>query len=404
MDLTPDTVLKRANGVNIAIDSAHVVQVKVNGRRASFSNLALTLLTVFAEPLTMRQALKKLQVSGAQHWVELTSAVSKLWVLGALYNYEENQFVPDKNFASFGSSPIHITMLNDRVRTEMFFDAIKNTVKEGDVVVDIGTGTGVLAVEAARAGAARVYAIEAGAIADVAQSVFNNSGFADRITLFRGWSTQIELPEKADVLVSEIIGNDPFDENVLQVFVDARKRLLKPGAQIIPRSIRVKGVPVSIPANLLQNRLLQEHDLENWSKWYGSDFSALKNFNPSLARHLIKANAQKVNELTVYDEPIVLAGVDFQTFSEPGVENLVQGKAGKAFNGLLTYFELDLNNKVLSNHPIHTDRNNSWINFVWYLPEALQLKTGEEYTIHYKYAGGRDSEIRLLPHIAKKDI
>ena len=56
------------------------------------------------------------------------------------------------------------------------------------------------------------------------------NGVQDGVTLIRGWSREIELPERADLLVAELIGNEPFEEEVLETTLDARRRLLKPGA------------------------------------------------------------------------------------------------------------------------------------------------------------------------------
>src|SRR5688572_5656058 len=110
---------------------------------------------------------------------------------------------------------LHASMLSDRDRTSSFIDAIKAAVEPGDVVVDIGTGTGVLAIAAAQAGARHVYAIEAGPISKLAREIVQRNDLADRITVIRGWSNETRLPEKCDVLVSEIIGHEPLAEGVL---------------------------------------------------------------------------------------------------------------------------------------------------------------------------------------------
>ena len=95
---------------------------------------------------------------------------------------------------------LHVNMLNDRTRTSGYLASIGKAVRRGDVVLDIGTGTGIYAIAAARAGARHVYAVEAGRIAKAARTLFEANGVADRITLIRGLSTRITLPERADVL------------------------------------------------------------------------------------------------------------------------------------------------------------------------------------------------------------
>jgi Ribosomal protein L11 methyltransferase (PrmA) len=143
----------------------------------------------------------------------------------------------------------HARMLHDHRRTGDYLAALTAAVRPGDVVLDIGTGSGVLSVAAARAGARRVYAVEATDIASVAERVFEVYGVQDRVSLLSGWSRQIELPEKADLLVAEIIGNEPFEEEILETTLDARQRLLKPGARLIPHALTLLARPVQPPSS-----------------------------------------------------------------------------------------------------------------------------------------------------------
>ena len=138
-------------------------------------------------------------------------------------------------------------MLHDDRRTGDYMAALVAAVRPGDVVLDIGTGSGVLAVAAARAGARRVYAVEASDIAEVAERVFAANGVADTVTLVPGWSRHIELPEPADLLVAEIIGNEPLEEEILETTLDARRRLLKPDARLIPHTLTLLARPLRLP-------------------------------------------------------------------------------------------------------------------------------------------------------------
>ena len=132
---------------------------------------------------------------------------------------------------------VHRIMICDRIRTEAFRGAIDSAVRPGDVVLDVGAGSGILSMFAARAGAARVYAVERTAVAGMAQQLAAANGLADTIQVIHGDVIDIELPEQVDVIVSEWLGGFGIDEGMLVPVVAARDRWLKPGGTMIPRVI-----------------------------------------------------------------------------------------------------------------------------------------------------------------------
>ena len=142
----------------------------------------------------------------------------------------------------------HRQYLSDGTRVTALSAAIERVVKPGDVVVDLGAGTGILGLLACRAGARRVYAIEEGGMIEVAREIVRANGHEDRIVFVRGLSTEIELPEKADVVVADQIGRFGFDAGVFEYFADARERFLKPAGVTIPAEIALHAAPVEAPA------------------------------------------------------------------------------------------------------------------------------------------------------------
>ncbi len=133
----------------------------------------------------------------------------------------------------------HLSMLLDTKRLDAFRQAIDTTVSPGDVVVDVGCGTGILSFMACEAGARRVYAIEGAPILEVARELAAANGFADRVEFIEGWSIDVDLPEPADVLITETIGSAGLDEGIVAWAADARTRLLKPTATIVPSRLRL---------------------------------------------------------------------------------------------------------------------------------------------------------------------
>jgi type I protein arginine methyltransferase len=125
-------------------------------------------------------------------------------------------------------------MMGDHVRRDAYGEALRRSVRPGSVVVNIGTGTGVFALQACRLGARRVVAIEPDAIIEVARELAAANGFADRIELIQGLSTDVTLDEPADVVVSDLRGVLPLHGHHLPSVRDA-KRFLGPGGVLIPQ-------------------------------------------------------------------------------------------------------------------------------------------------------------------------
>jgi len=126
-------------------------------------------------------------------------------------------------------------MIADRVRMDPYAYALKAAIRPDSIVLDIGAATGIHALLACKFGARHVYAIESNAAIHLAREVAQANGYGNRITFIHDLSTRVTLPERADVIVSDLRGVLPlFGEHIATV-VDARKRHLAPGGTLIPK-------------------------------------------------------------------------------------------------------------------------------------------------------------------------
>lgn len=138
-------------------------------------------------------------------------------------------------------------MIADKARFGAYADAIHRVVRPGDVVVDLGCGPGIFALLACRAGARRVYAIDGGEVIHFARQLAAANGFADRIEFLHGDSKQMQLPERANVLVSDVRGALPIFADALPSIEDARDRFLIKGGAQIPQCDTVYAAIVETP-------------------------------------------------------------------------------------------------------------------------------------------------------------
>jgi len=176
----------------------------------------------------------------------------------------------------YDSLRIHEMMLSDGVRTAAYQSAIEANARPGDVVLDVGTGSGILALFAARAGARKVYAIEPTGIIELAKRIAQRNGLASRIEFIQARVEEVDLPEKADCIVSEWLGVFALQENMLPSIASARDRLLKPGGKILPETVRLflalpAGRNHPLPAEL-PNTWLLHYLLCRRAEFHGRSF------------------------------------------------------------------------------------------------------------------------------------
>jgi protein arginine N-methyltransferase 1 len=168
----------------------------------------------------------------------------------------------------------HDRMLHDRVRVDAYVAGIEKHVRPGDVVADLGTGSGVLAFLAARAGASTVHAIEHGQIIEAAEAGARANGI-ENVRFHRTHSQRFDPGERVDVLLHEQIGDAAFDERVIDNIADLRDRVLKPGGRILPGRLGLYIAPVELDEPFRGPYAWQQTDL------HGLDFSALRSLAPA---------------------------------------------------------------------------------------------------------------------------
>jgi precorrin-6B methylase 2 len=176
---------------------------------------------------------------------------------------------------SFASPVAHFGMVRDTVRVLAYRRAIFRHCRDKNVL-EIGCGSGILSIFAAKAGARRVIAIEESGIADLAAAMFEANGVAGRIELRRANSRDVSVDEPADVLIHEILGNDPLNEGVLPSIEDARARLLAPNGMLIPSAMELCCAGFEVADTPYNDRARACRELTELEGIYGLDFGAFR--------------------------------------------------------------------------------------------------------------------------------
>jgi protein arginine N-methyltransferase 1 len=216
---------------------------------------------------------------------------------------EAYDLMNDENFAGLET---HEEMLSDRVRVEAYHRGIHRHVAKGDVVVDLGTGTGLLAFMASRAGAKTVYAVEHSDFIDLAREIADYNGFTN-IEFVRANSREFTPPEPIDVVLHEQMGDELFNENMLENVLDLRDRALAPSGRILPSRFRLFVEPIldagrHADPSILEHRPTGRHrpQLREQSP-VAARFNAYRNEEFWLRPHSVQATIGRPQPILEFD-------------------------------------------------------------------------------------------------------
>ena len=283
-------------------------------------------------------------------------------------------------FRSYEDIAVHELMIKDAPRTEAYRKAIEEdpTLLQGKVVMDIGAGTGILSLFAARAGARKVYAIEASSMAKVARQIVQDNSLGSVIEVIESRVEDLQLPEgeKVDVIISEWMGFYLLHESMLNSVVHARDRFLKPEGRMFPSSAQIYAAIVSMDA-------FYEEKVHFWQSVYGFNLSSVV---PLAQRGALATNVVvDISSSQVLSTPFLLADLDLQTVRMEDLEHLHEEAffstthAG-TFHAFCLWFDVGFPSVegrppvVLSTAP--DSPSTHWKQFIISMPEPMSLESG----------------------------
>ncbi len=280
----------------------------------------------------------------------------------------------------------HRELIGDGERTRAYREAIRHYVRPGSVVLDLGCGSGILSLFACEAGARRVYSIDGQHAADLAALLARQCGFADRITVIHDKSFNVTLPEPADILVNELMGGFGLEEGMLASVIDARLRMLKPGAVIIPGALQLRLAAVELPD-------VYDSLIAWWKRpHYGFDFSAMHMFASNEFRH------EKIPPSALLTEAATVLSIDFSTATEHYVSGNARLRVTRdgTIHGLAGWFHATLAPGVAlessCGSPMH------WFQAFLTLEEPIAVRAGMTMEVEFQSHNGTMSRWRGTVH------
>lgn len=238
---------------------------------------------------------------------------------------------------------VHASMLYDNDRVEKYNRAIRKIIKHGDVVADIGTGTGLLAFLCLKAGAKKVYAIERSPAIEWAKKIADKNGVRDKIEFIKADSLDCDLGEKVNVIVSELIGHIAFEEGMAESLFDAKERFLAPDGIMIPEKVELKVA-------LVEESQLYSDSIDCWENIEGIDFSFMRE---EAVKACYLSNLKGSNLLSKPSTFINVDFVDKQQLSLSNKKNIRTFRKG-IIHGIALWFEASLCSDIsLSSGPFN---------------------------------------------------
>jgi len=292
---------------------------------------------------------------------------------GAILSHDEISS-KDYYFDSYAHFGIHEEMLKDSVRTVTYKNAIYHNkhLFRDKIVLDVGCGTGILSMFAAKAGARMVIGVDFSNIVEQAKEIVADNDLDHIVTVVRGKVEEVELPvPKVDIIISEWMGYCLYYESMLDTVLYARDKWLAEGGLVFPDR-------ATLYVCAIEDRHYKEQRFDFWDDVYGFDMSRIKTL--SLAEPLV----EYVNGKTVVTNSCLLKEFDIQNgkkedipFSSPFH---LQIKRNDYVQALVTFFNVEFSachkktwfSTGPDHHPTH------WKQTTFYLRDYMTCKKGEE--------------------------
>ena len=278
----------------------------------------------------------------------------------------------------YDNPDIHNRMLGDRIRTEAFARALSTTVREGDVVADVGCGTGILSLLACRAGASHVYAIDRSETIAQAREIAEANGFSDRITFLSEDANTVELPQKVDGIVSEWLGNGGLEEGMLDPVLSVRDRWLKPGGWMIPKSVTLFAAPVECERAY------------KWVDYFTNDVYGF-DYRPMRRRAANQPYVENFSKAELLAPPIALTTMHIANISSPEMDCKASFKISRDadLHGMAGWFTSEIGSGV----PMSTapgEPRTHWYHVFYPMEQAMLVAKGETIQSHLATQTTRD--------------
>lgn len=303
----------------------------------------------------------------------------------------------DYYFDSYAHFGIHEEMLKDEVRTESYQRAITNNkhLYRDKVVLDVGCGTGILSMFAARAGARKVIGIDKSNIIDRAQEIVKANGLDHIVTLVKGKVEEVELPEgiqKVDVIISEWMGYCLLYETMLPTVLYARDKWLAPNGIIMPDK-------ATMYMTAIEDRKYKDSKVNWWENVYGFDFSMMKDvvvYEPLVdtcnSSQMI-CKAAKFKEIDLYT--VKVEDLAFKS------SFTMKANRDDYVHALLCFWSCEFSKTKgrirFSTGP--ADENTHWKHVIFYLKDVITICQGEAVSVDFEMAPNetnkRDLEIKI---------